>query len=95
MKGPLPGSKPLDQPPHPNAQAPSDFHQVIDGRGFHSLFNPANEDRGEVGFLRELLLTESCLFPFGRKISSGLDGIRRSKLKDRPPRHANEFKGPS
>jgi len=56
--------KSFNQVPHPNAQSLRDFHQIIERRRFNSPFNPADEHRGEVGFLRQLLLTECSLFPF-------------------------------
>jgi hypothetical protein len=85
--------KSVNQVPHPKAQSPGDFHQIIHGRGFLPPFNPANKHRGEVGFLRQLLLAESRLFASGancltQKAAVLLNGEHhrpRSRNHEKPP----------
>ena len=78
---------------HTGAQRPSNLQQIIQGGGFLPPFNSANEHRGEVGFLGQLLLTESCLFACGtncltQKAAVLLNGQHhrlKSKNHEKPP----------
>jgi len=54
-----------NQVPHPNAQRSGNLHQIINGRGLNSSLDPTNEYGGKVGPLRQFLLAELRLFPFG------------------------------
>jgi hypothetical protein len=56
------GLKLLNQITRSNAKSLGDFQQIIHRRRFDSPFDSADERRGEVGFLRQLLLTESGFF---------------------------------
>ena len=58
------GLKLRHQIPHTNAQCSGDLHQIVQGWGFHSSLDPADENGGKVGPFSESLLGEPCLFPF-------------------------------
>lgn len=70
-----------DKVPDANPQRLRDFQEIVHRRGFDPSLDPANEHRGKVGFLGQLLLTEPGFFPVGP------DGLAEQATVFRDGRH--------